>query len=240
MTSKKIPMAETRILVVEDEAAIRDMITFAFTHTNFTILEAETVEAAKALMQESIPNLILLDWMLPGQSGMSFIHWLKKQEEYLNIPIIMLTAKAEEENRVLGLETGADDYVTKPFSPLELIARIKSILRRGPIADPKGQIHVGPLCLDIYNHSASVDDKPLTLTRNTYDLLHFFMTHPNRTYNRQQLISFVWGLTSYIDERTVDVQVRRLRDELKPYQQHHLIKTIRGVGYQFSSEDLDV
>lgn len=240
MTSKKIPMAQTRILVVEDEDAIRDMITFAFNNTGFMLLEAATVEEAKALIQESIPSLILLDWMLPGQSGISFIHWLKNKKEYLDIPIIMLTAKAEEENRVLGLETGADDYVTKPFSPLELIARIKSVLRRGPIADPKGQISVGPLCLDIYSHSASIHGEPLTLTRNTYDLLHFFMTHPNRTYNREQLINFVWGLTAYIDERTVDVQVRRLRDELKPYQQHHLIKTIRGVGYQFSSEDSDV
>lgn len=233
-------MTSTRILVVEDEDAIRDMIKFAFSNSGFSLLEAETVEEAKTLMADDIPSLILLDWMLPGQSGISFIQWLKKQKAYSDIPIIMLTAKAEEENRVLGLETGADDYVTKPFSPLELIARIKSVLRRGPIADPKGQISVGPLCLDIYTHTASIHGEVLNLTRNTYDLLHFFMTHPNRTYNREQLINFVWGLTADIDERTVDVQVRRLRDELKPYQQDHLIKTIRGVGYQFSSENSDV
>lgn len=240
MALKTTSMAQTRILVVEDETAIRDMIKFSFNNTGFIVLEAETVEQAKTIVQQSIPSLILLDWMLPGQSGISFIHWLKKQKEYVDIPIIMLTAKAEEENRVLGLEAGADDYVTKPFSPLELIARIKSVLRRGPIADPKGQITVGSLCLDIYSHSASMNGAALTLTRNTYDLLHFFMTHPNRTYSRDQLINFVWGLTAYIDERTVDVQIRRLRDELKPYNQHHLIKTIRGVGYQFSSEEVDV
>lgn len=238
MTLKTVSLRETRILVIEDEKAIRDMIQYSFTSTDFIMLEAETVEEAKNILAQHTPQLILLDWMLPGQSGIHFIQWLKKKSEYRDIPIIMLTAKAEEESRVKGLEAGADDYVTKPFSPRELIARIKTVLRRGPLANPDGQITIGNLSLNINHHTAFVNHDSLSLTKNEYDLLYFFMTHPNRVYTRDQLIDFVWGKTTYIDERTVDVQIRRLRDKLKPYDYHHLISTIRGIGYQLISSKI--
>ena len=231
-------MSKTQILIVEDELAIRDMIKLAFSSTDFIVQEADTVEQAKKQVQTSMPSLILLDWMLPGQSGISFVRWLKQKTPFCNIPIIMLTAKAEEESRVTGLETGADDYITKPFSPRELVARIKSVLRRGVLVNADNQIHVGALSLDNHLHQVSVNDNLLDLTKNEYDLLHFFMTHPNRTYSRDQLISFVWGITTYIDERTVDAQIRRLRDKLKPHNLHTLINTVRGVGYQFRREDI--
>lgn len=227
-------MKVTTILVVEDENAIRDMIQFVLAPTGFEVQEASNVKEAELKIAGRIPDLILLDWMLPGISGFDFAIQLKRNPSTQNIPIIMLTAKAEEENKVKGLEIGADDYITKPFSPRELIARIKALLRRGPLVRPDGIIKIHALCLNVDTHILTINSEEISLSPVEYKLLHFFITHPERIYNRTQLLDHVWGGEKDIDERTVDVHVRRLRNRLKPYGYDQCIKTIRGSGYQFS------
>lgn len=226
-------MKPISLLIIEDEAAIRDMVSFALTPAGFQIFEAEDTVQAKKLISQSIPDLILLDWMLPGASGIEFAQQLKRETLTKDIPIIMLSAKAEEENKIKGLEVGADDYITKPFSPRELIARIKTVLRRGPLVTPEGTIKVYELTMNLNNHSVTIQNEIIELTPIEYKLLHFFLTHMDRVYTRNQLLDQVWGVENYIDERTVDVQIRRLRDRLKPYKYDDYIKTVRGAGYQF-------
>ncbi|MGD9107549.1 MAG: response regulator [Gammaproteobacteria bacterium] len=221
-------MNKNLILLVEDEAPIRAMIRFAL-HHDFKIEEAESVKCAHQKIASKIPDLILLDWMLPDKSGIDFIKELKKNPLTRDIPIIMLTAKAEEENKVRGLTTGADDYITKPFSPRELIARVKTVLRRGPLATPKDLIHIKNLCINTKTSEAKIDDKLLKLTAQEYKLLHFFATHQNRVYSRNQLIDYIWGGASDIDERSVDASIKRLRKKLGT----DWIQTVRGVGYRF-------
>lgn len=230
-------MKKISLLIIEDEEAIRDMLRFSLPATEFNIHDAENATEAMRILDRHIPKLIILDWMLPGKSGIDFMHWLKKQELYKDIPIIMLTAKAEEENKIKGLMTGADDYITKPFSPHELIARIKTVLRRGTLVSPQSEIKFKDLTLNLNKHEVSVNQQPLVLTPSEYKMLHFFMTHPDKTYTRDQLISRIWGSHVYIDNRTIDVQIRRLRDKLKPYGHQHRIKTVRGMGYLFVRED---
>lgn len=230
-------MKKIKLLIVEDEAAIRDMLRFSLPDTEFSLQDAEDTQKATRLLADEIPDLILLDWMLPGQSGIEFMKWLKQQEHLQDIPIIMLTAKAEEENKVKGLLSGADDYVTKPFSPSELIARIKVVLRRGPLISPEDEIQVRNLIVNTAQNTAKLNGETLKLSPNEFKVLTFFMKHPNKTYSRDQLITRVWGTTVYIDERTVDVQIRRLRDKLKQHAHHTLIKTIRGSGYLFSESE---
>ncbi len=229
-------MRKISLLVVEDEAAIRDMIRFSLPDAEFDMQDAESVAQAIKRLADHIPDLIILDWMLPDKNGVDFIQWLKQQELYKEIPIIFLTARVEEENKIKGLEVGADDYMTKPFSPGELKARIKTILRRGRLVNPKGIIQVDRLQLNVDTHSVTVDEVKLKLTPIEYNLLHFFITHPERAYTRDQLITQVWGGNVYIDERTVDVQIRRLRDRLKPHGYDQFIKTVRGMGYQFQEK----
>lgn len=229
-------MKKITVLMVEDEAAIRDMLRFSLPATEFTLLDAENATVAMQWLADYIPDLILLDWMLPGKSGIDFIKWIKQQKLWKDIPIILLTAKAEEDNKIQGLMAGADDYITKPFSINELIARIKTIMRRGPLVSPTNQILMGNLALNIAKHQANIDGEVLKLTPIEYKMLYFFMTHPNITYSRDQLISHIWGGNIYIDDRTIDVQIRRLRDKLKPYGHQTRIKTVRGAGYIFSNE----
>jgi len=223
------------LLIVEDELAIRDMVRFSLPDQEFELFDAENTEQAKNFLAEKIPDLMLVDWMLPGKSGVEFIKSIKRQERYQNIPIIMLTAKAEEENKVKGLMSGADDYITKPFSPVELIARIRTVLRRGPLVSPDSEIRLRDLVLNIEKHQATIAGEVINLSPIEYKLLRFFMTHPNKTYTRDQLIDQVWGAAVYIDDRTVDVQIRRLRDKLREKNHHDIITTVRGVGYQLSS-----
>jgi len=225
-------MPKPHILIIEDELAIRDMIRFALTREAFELTTVENANQAKAALGKHIPNLILLDWMLPGITGIDLIHWLKSESLYQNIPIILLTAKAEEENKVKGLLTGADDYITKPFSPAELIARIKALLRRGPVVSPNQEMHYEKLVLNVDTHEVAIDKQSIDLTPIDYKLLHFFLTHQGKTYTRDQLLSYVWGHGIYHDDRTVDVAIRRLRDKLKPFGYHDTIKTVRGTGYQ--------
>lgn len=223
------------LLMIEDEEAIRDMLRFALPQTEFTIYDAVNTESAESILQSTSIDVIILDWMLPGRSGIQFLSWIKQQSLLQHIPIIMLTARAEENHKVKALLTGADDYVTKPFSPLELYARIKAILRRGIVLDAK-QICIGNLTIDTALCQVKANHDIVNLTAIEYRMLYFFVTHPNKIYSRDQLITHIWGAQVYIDDRTVDVQIRRLRDKLKDFDYHQAIKTVRSMGYLFQLE----
>lgn len=228
-------MSERKVLIVEDELAIREMLKFAFHSSEYTLLEAEDAEAAQVIIMDNRPDLILMDWMLPGMSGLELAQQLKADSNTKDIPIIMLTARGDENDRIRGLDCGADDYVIKPFSPRELMARIKAVLRRA--SPEQGEvIEIGGIKLDNATHRLSIDGKKLQLGPTEYKLLQFFMTHPERVYNRSQLLDRVWGGNVYIEERTVDVHIRRLRKVLAEHQSDHLVQTVRGAGYRFSTE----
>jgi len=225
-----------KLLLIEDEAAIRQMIRFSLPEKEFLLEEAGNVKNAELALAKQIPDLILVDWMLPGKSGIDFIQWLRKNSLYEGIPVILLTAKAEEQSKVKGLTQGADDYMTKPFSPAELIARIKTILRRGKIIKANDTIQFGRFTVDETRKQIAIDSKTLDLRPIEYKILHFFISHPKKVFSREQLLNHIWGMTSYLDERTVDVNIRRVRDQLKPFQAHDEIKTVRGSGYIFGSK----
>lgn len=225
-----------KILIIEDESAIRNMVRFAFTQSNYHLLEAENCKQAEKIIFNHAPQLILLDWMLPGISGIEFARQLKSNSNTCHIPIIMLTAKAEEESKIKGLETGADDYITKPFSPRELLARIKTVLRRGPLLTPEGTIQLETLCLNINTHEVYVKEEKLALTPINYQLLYFFIKHQDRVYTREQLLLHIWPGKLDLDDRIVDVQIRRLRNVLKPYGYDKWVQTVRASGYKFSSK----
>lgn len=225
-------MSQT-VLVVEDEQPIQELFRLTLGKANFQVMLASDSEEAQLCLSKKIPDVILLDWMLPKKSGIDFIKKLKSNNHWKNIPIIMVTAKAEENNKISALELGADDYITKPFSPREVIARIKVVLRRGIVADPDGIIHFGKLSINQTNHLVFVDQKQLKLSPIEYRLLHFFMTHPGKVLTRIQILDYVWSGDVEICDRTVDVHMRRLRNKLKVYDLHLLITTIHGIGYQF-------
>jgi two-component system, OmpR family, phosphate regulon response regulator PhoB len=221
------------ILVVEDEAAIREMLHLALNQAGFLVEEAADAHQAKTLIFNRLPELILLDWMLPGVSGIEFARQLKAEPKTQEIPIIILTARGEEEDKIRGLEVGADDYVTKPFSPRELVARIKAVLRR--VSTHSEQVVVKDLQLYPAEHRVMVGDKEVQIGPTEFRLLHFFMRHPERVYSRDQVLDQVWGSNVYIEERTVDVHIRRLRKALAAHGYDHLVQTVRGVGYRFSA-----
>ena len=224
-----------RVLIVDDEAPIREMIAVALEMAGYECLEADSAQTAHPIIVDSKPDMVLLDWMMPGTSGIEFARRLRKDEMTSDIPIIMLTAKTDEDNKIQGLETGIDDYITKPFSPRELVARLKTVLRR---TTPKGieePITVDSLTLDPVSHRVSSDLKPLDLGPTEFRLLQFFMTHQDRAYSRGQLLDLVWGGNVYVEERTVDVHIRRLRKALGE-RHDYLIQTVRGTGYRFSSQ----
>ncbi len=224
-----------RILIVEDELAIREMLTFVLEQHGFTTLSAEDYDSAVSSLKEPYPDLVLLDWMFPGGSGIQFAKHVKQDEFTRQTPIIMLTARGEEEDKVKGLEVGADDYMTKPFSPKELVARIKAVLRRTAPTRLEETIDVQGLILDPISHRVSVGEQPLDMGPTEFRLLHFFMTHPERVYSREQLLNNVWGTNVYVEDRTVDVHIRRLRKAVEPSGHDRLIQTVRGAGYRFSS-----
>jgi two-component system phosphate regulon response regulator PhoB len=234
-------MNPTTILVIEDEKAIRDMLRFSLisnqSDNGYEVFEAEKPSQAKSVLAKQLPDIILLDWMLPESSGVDFIHWLKAQSVYRDIPIILLTAKAEEYNKVKGLEAGADDYIVKPFSPKELVARIQAVLRRGVFRSPDDELKFQTLYINKQKKTVAIDSSPLALTKNEFLLLEFFVSHQGRAYSRQQLLDFVWGQLSELDERSVDAQIRRLRDKLKPRGYDHHLKTVRGFGYKWGNAD---
>jgi two-component system phosphate regulon response regulator PhoB len=227
-------MAGKTILIVDDEAPIREMIVVALEMAGYQCLEAADSQQAHSLIIDHKPDLILLDWMLPGTSGIELARRLKRDEMTAATPIIMLTAKGEEDNKVQGLEVGADDYITKPFSPRELVARLKAVLRRAGADDSETPIEVGGLRLDPVSHRVTIDGQAAEMGPTEYRLLQFFMTHQERAYTRGQLLDQVWGGNVYVEERTVDVHIRRLRKALgSDYES--LVQTVRGTGYRFST-----
>lgn len=223
-----------RILVVEDEAPIREMLCFVLEQKGYEPIEAEDYDSALSLLCEPYPDLILLDWMLPGGSGINLIKHLKRDEFTKKIPVVMLTARGEEEDKVRGLEVGADDYITKPFSPKELMARLKAVIRRVSPTSIEELIDVQGLKLDPVSHRVTANDKPLDMGPTEFKMLHFFMTHQERVYSREQLLNNVWGTNVYVEDRTVDVHIRRLRKALEVEGHDRLVQTVRGAGYRFS------
>ena len=200
------------------------------------VLRAGDAETAQRIVREALPDLILLDWMLPGMSGVEFARRLRSEERTRAIPLIMLTARGEEQDKVMGLESGADDYVTKPFSPRELVARIKAVLRRRAPETTEDTVSAGDLSLDPATHRLTAGGKPVTLGPTEFRLLHFLMTHPERVHSRAQLLDQVWGDHVFVEERTVDVHIRRLRCALEPSLHDGLVQTVRGSGYRFSTQ----
>ncbi|HWV19080.1 MAG TPA: phosphate regulon transcriptional regulator PhoB [Rhodocyclaceae bacterium] len=223
------------ILLVEDEPAIQTLIATNLQRAGHTVLASSDAEHAQRLVHEALPDLILLDWMLPGMSGVDFARRLRADERTREVPIIMLTARTEERDKVLGLETGADDYITKPFSPRELVARIKAVLRRRAPQATEDVVEIGKLRLDPVTHRVAAAGETINLGPTEFRLLHYFMTHPERVHSRTQLLDGVWGDHVFVEERTVDVHVRRLRSALEPSGTDSLIQTVRGAGYRLSA-----
>jgi len=229
-------LAKKTLLLIEDEKAIRDMLRFSFSHHEFELIDAEDIASAMKVLSVQIPDLIILDWMLPDMSGIEFLKKIRKMENIKHIPVIMLTAKAEEENKIMGLVSGADDYITKPFSPHELAVRIRTVLRRGLIKSPDDKLMLDTICVDTNTKTVSIKDELLHLTANEYKLLYFFMTHADKVYTRDQLLDHVLGKSAMVSDRTIDVLIKRLRAKLKPHDCHRHIKTVRNTGYLFARQ----
>lgn len=225
----------TKILIVEDETAIREMIAFHLTRAGYEALQAEDCRQARQLLVDERPDLALVDWMLPDMSGLELTRQLKRDENFEDLAVIMLTARADEHDKISGLEGGADDYMTKPFSPREMLARIEAVLRRTRVDSNSAQ-QAGVLQLDASAHRVTVHGIEVPLGPTEYRLLSFLMTHPDRVYSRAQLLDRVWGATVYVEERTVDVHVRRLRKALSDHAAEKYIQTVRGAGYRFSTQ----
>lgn len=226
----------SKILIVEDEQAIRQMVSLTLDNAGFETLTANDVGQARSLIHRTSPDLILMDWMLPGTSGIELARALKSSAGTRDIPIIMLTARGDENDKVRGLDAGAEDYISKPFSPKEMVARIRAVLRRVAPHATEETVTVGGLQLDPSAHRLTCDGRIVALGPTEFRLLHFFMTHPDKVYSRSRLLDRVWGANVYIEERTVDVHVRRLRKALTPFGAERHIQTVRGVGYRLSRD----
>jgi two-component system phosphate regulon response regulator PhoB len=224
------------ILVVEDEPAIQELIAVNLEHAGHHVIRARDAEGALGIVKNALPDLMLIDWMLPGMSGVALARQLRQDERTRGIPIILLTARSEEQDKVVGLEAGADDYVTKPFSPRELMARIKAVLRRRAPQMTDDPVEVGGLRLDPSTHRVFGNQAPLGLGPTEFRLLHFLMTHAERVHSRAQLLDQVWGDHVFVEERTVDVHIRRLRKALEPTGHDRHVETVRGSGYRFTAE----
>lgn len=223
-----------KILIVEDEAPIREMLSFVMEQHGYQAVEANDYQVALEKIVEPFPDMILLDWMLPGGSGIQLAKKLKSDDFTRGIPIIMLTARGEEEDKIRGLEVGADDYITKPFSPKELMARMRAVFRRVSPTALDEPLEIEGLKLDPISHRVSAFNDRLDMGPTEFKLLHFFMTHPDRVYSREQLLDNVWGTNVYVEDRTVDVHIRRLRKAIEMHGHDRLVQTVRGVGYRFS------
>jgi two-component system, OmpR family, phosphate regulon response regulator PhoB len=224
------------ILVVEDEAPIREMLRFALTRAEFRVAEAASAQEARLRIADERPDLILMDWMMPGLSGIEFTRELKSRPTTRDIPVIMVTARAEEEDKIRGLNLGCDDYVSKPFSYPELIARIQAVLRRAMPGGEDERVAVNGLEVDSASQRVTARGQAVKLGPTEYRLLHFFVSHPERVYTREQVLDRVWGQNVYVEERTVDVHIRRLRKALEPFGYDAMIQTVRGSGYRFSEK----
>lgn len=230
-------MSNSVILVIEDEESIRDLLRFILKNNHYEMLEAEDAKTAYQKISQRRPDLILLDWMLPKESGIEIARFFKNDALTQNIPIIMLTARAEEDNKVEALGLGADDYVVKPFSPRELIARIQAVLRREKKKDKNQIFKINELILDAIEHRVLIANTQIELRPLEFKLLHFFISHVNRPFTRQQLLDHIWGHDVYVDERTIDATIKRLRKALKIKNYDRCIETIRGIGYRFIPYD---
>ena len=225
-------MKHAKLLIVEDDTGIQEMLDYSLKQEGYEIHSAFTVKEGWELLESKAIDLVLLDWMLPDNSGIDLLHRIRKYHSKL--PVIMVTAKAEEEDRILGLDVGADDYVTKPFSVRELNSRIQAILRRSmPDEQP---IQIGDLFIDPVSHRVKIKESPLNLSPTEFRLLHYFMGHTDRVFSRTQLLDQVWGEQVYVEERTIDVHIRRLRKQLKPFEMDSLLQTVHGSGYRFSRQ----
>lgn len=222
------------ILVVEDEDAIREMLVVVLEQAGFTVQAVSNAEEAQRFLNDTLPDLILLDWMLPNLNGVEWARRLRKEPVYQELPIILLTARGEEEDKIRGFGCGIDDYMTKPFSPRELVARLRAVLRRSSKHQWLPQIIAGDLTLDTEQHRLTIGEKTVEVSPTEFRLMQFFMTHPDKVFNRTQLLDQVWGRSVYIEERTVDVHIRRLRKILETYGREELVQTVRGFGYRFS------
>ncbi|MBL8398566.1 MAG: phosphate regulon transcriptional regulator PhoB [Candidatus Accumulibacter sp.] len=222
------------VLVVEDDQGIQELLRFTLVCGGYHPVCADSAEQAESLLRESLPDIALIDWMLPGQSGLALTSRLRGNRRTRNLPIIMLTARGEEADRIAGLEGGADDYIAKPFSPKELVARVQAVLRRCAPEFAKGTLRVGPVSLDTVSHEVQVAGQRITLTPTEFRLLRFLMGNPGRVYSRAQLLDNVWGDHVYIEDRTVDIHIRRLRVALGPLAES-LVETVRGAGYKMSA-----
>jgi len=224
----------SRVLVVEDESAIAELISLNLRHAGYEVTQAASADQARLEIDRVLPDLVILDWMLPGQSGLAFAKRLRGETRTRELPIIMLTARADEGDKVAGLDAGADDYLTKPFSTHELMARIRAVLRRKAPEALDSAVEVGPLWLDPATRRVGRGAQELRMGPTEFRLLHFFMTHPERVHSRAQLLDRVWGDHVFIEERTVDVHVKRLRESLSSVSCQHMIETVRGAGYRLT------
>ena len=227
---------QANVLVVDDEPAIREMIAFALQRNGLNVQLASDAHEALLAISSNRPDIILLDWMMPGVSGLELTRRLRRDSLTQDIPIIMLTAKVSEDDKVSGLEAGTDDYVIKPFSPRELMARIKAVLRRSTATDEDGRLKQGDLTLDTVSKRVLLDGSEVSMGPTEFRLLEFFMSHPGRSYSRTQLLDHVWGANAYLEERTVDVHIRRLRKALEPSHASRYVQTVRGHGYRFMAD----
>jgi two-component system phosphate regulon response regulator PhoB len=227
-------MAAT-ILVVEDEPAIQELISYSLRQAKHTVSSTKNAEEAMKIINDTLPDLVLLDWMLPGMSGADFARMLRRATRTKDIPIIMLTARADESDKVIGLESGADDYITKPFSPRELLARIKAVLRRRAPEAADDVVEIGGLRLDSATHRVTANETEVVLGPTEFRLLHYLMTHSERVHSRSQLLDQVWGDHVFVEDRTVDVHIRRLRKALENVDKDGLVQTVRGSGYRLSA-----
>lgn len=226
----------TTLLIIEDESAIREMVAMALRPAGFQLLEAESAERGLTLMREQPPDLVLLDWMLPGMSGIDLLRRLRSDPTWSALPVILLTARGEEEDKVRGFQVGADDFLTKPFSTRELLSRVRAVLRRIRPDSSETVVEIGGLRIDPVSHRVSADGEFLELGPTEFRLLHFFMSHPERVFSRGQLLDNVWGATVYVEERTVDVHIRRLRKAIGGRGHERMVQTVRGAGYRFSNK----
>src|SRR5512139_872642 len=229
-------MTTNSILIVEDEPAIREMVAMALERAGFAVVQAASAAEAERRLADGLPDLMVLDWMMPGVSGIELARRLRRDDYTKQVPIIMLTARGEEDDLVRGFDAGADDYLTKPFSPRELVARIRAVLRRAVPSGEEGVLEAGSLRLDMESHRVSAGGEVVEMGPTEFKLLHFFMAHPERVYSRGQLLDMVWGRGAYVEERTVDVHIRRLRKVLEPSGHDGYVQTVRGTGYRFSQQ----
>jgi two-component system phosphate regulon response regulator PhoB len=228
------PRVSASILVIEDEPAIQELVSYTCTSNGFNVRRAESASAARAAIRERLPDLVILDWMLPDRAGIELLRDLRAEERTRTLPVIMLTARGAEGDRVAGLDAGADDYVVKPFSPRELVSRVRAVFRRRAPEKSGEAIAFGPLVIDPARHEVAVDGKPVRIGLAEFRLLRFMMGQPERVFTRDQLLNSVWGDHVFIEERTVDVHVLRLRKALAAVGAQHLVQTVRGLGYRLS------